>query len=178
MGWSQPVVDRLAGLLLQNNITINFHSNFLKGFLNSLFRPFNHFNLVHYVRPNSEYFKIIWNIIFQIDTDTPLKPNQKIYTLRSHLLPSLLHYLIFNSISLKSLSASDTKIRSAVRQCLRLPKDTPVAFFHAGVKAGGLGILQIKNGCRLLESIECRQWWHSPGPMRMSFCLMLWKITA
>ena len=63
----------------------------------------------------------------------------------------MLAYLTFNSISLKSLSDSDTKIRSDVRQWLRLPKDSPVAFF---------------------------QWWHSPGPMRMSFCLMLWKITA
>ena len=75
----------------------------------------------------------------------PLKPNKKMYTLRSQLIPCLVHYLTFNSISLKSLSASDTKIRSVVRQWLRLPKDTPVAFFHAGVKAGGLGILQLRK---------------------------------
>ena len=80
----------------------------------------------------------------------PLKPNQKMYTLRSHLKPSLMHYLALNSISLKSLSASDTKIRSAVRQWLRFPKDTPVAFFHAGDSE----YCSSENGCRLLESID------------------------
>ena len=66
-------------------------------------------------------------------------------------MPSLVHYLTFNSISLKSLSASDTKIRSAVRQWLRLPKDTPVAFFHAGVKAGGLEILQLRKWAPIIR---------------------------
>ena len=71
--------------------------------------------------------------------------NSILYTLRSHLIPSLAHYLTFNTISLKSLSASDNKIRSAVRQWIRLLKDTPVAFFHLGVKDGGLGILQLRK---------------------------------
>ena len=53
----------------------------------------------------------------------PLKPNKKMYTHRSHLIPSLAHFITFNSISLKSLSASNTKIRSAGRQWLYLPKD-------------------------------------------------------
>ena len=60
-------------------------------------------------------------------------------------------YLTLNSISLKSLSASDTKIRSAVRQWLRLPKDTPVAFSHAGVKDGGLGLLQLRKWVTIIR---------------------------
>ena len=36
-----------------------------------------------------------------------------------------------------------------------------------------------ENWCRKsLESKECRQWWHSPSAVRMSFCLMLWMITT
>ena len=32
-----------------------------------------------------------------------------------------------------------------------LPKDTPVAFFHAGVKAGGLGILQLRKWVSIIR---------------------------
>ena len=57
----------------------------------------------------------------------------------------------------------------------------PVAFFHAGVKAENSDYCSLENGCRSLESVEsveCRQRCHSPSPMKMSFCSMLWKITA
>ena len=80
--------------------------------------------------------------------------------------PTCKHYLTFISISLKSFSVS------AVRQCLRLPKDTPVAFFHAGRLADS-EYCSSENGCRSLESIECWQWWHSPSLMKMSFWSML-----
>ena len=39
-----------------------------------------------------------------------------------------------------TLLAIDRNIRRVVRQTLRLPEDTPVAFFHAQVADGGLGI--------------------------------------
>ena len=34
---------------------------------------------------------------------------------------------------------------------LRLPKDTPVAFFHAGVKDGGLGILPLRKWSPIIK---------------------------
>ena len=105
----------------------------------------------------------------------PLKPNHKMYTLRSHLIPSLVHYLTFNSISLKSLSASDTKIRFAVRQW---PKTRRLLSSMRESRLEDLEYCSSENRCRSLESIECRQWWHSPDPMRMSFCLMLRMLTA
>ena len=41
---------------------------------------------------------------------------------------------------LRLLRDLDIKLRRSVRQWLRLPKDTPLAYFHADVKDGGLGI--------------------------------------
>ena len=67
-----------------------------------------------------------------------------------------------------------------VRQWLRLPKDTWVAFFQEGVKDGGLGILQLRKWVPIIKINRKSKaaLWHSSSPMRMSFCLMLWKITA
>ena len=102
----------------------------------------------------------------------PLKPNQKMYTLGPHQIPILVYYLTFTSISLKSLNASDTKIRSAVRQWLRLPKICRLLSSTQVSRLENSDYCSSENGCRSLESIECQQWWHSPSPMRMSFCGM------
>ena len=75
----------------------------------------------------------------------PLVPCQRVYILRIHLLPSLVHFLTFGIISLKSLNSADVAIRKSVRKWLRLPKDTPNAFLHATIKMGGMGILQLRR---------------------------------
>lgn len=74
----------------------------------------------------------------------PLVPCQRVYILRTHLLPSLVHFLTFEAINLKSLNSADVAIRKSVRKWLRLPKDTPNAFLHAPIKMGGMGILQLR----------------------------------
>ena len=75
-------------------------------------------------------------------SQAPLMPCQRVYILRTHLLPSLVHFLTFGTIRLELLNSADVAIRKSVRKWLRLPKDTPNAFLHATIKMGGMGILQ------------------------------------
>ena len=75
----------------------------------------------------------------------PLKPCQRLYIIKTHLLPSLVHYLTFEKLALGSLNDADVAIRGSVRRWLRLPKDTMNAFLHASVRFGGLGVLQLRR---------------------------------
>lgn len=64
--------------------------------------------------------------------------------LRVHLIPRLLHRLVLGEVSRRMLESLDLKVRDAVRKWLRLPKDTPTAFFHAKESDGGLAIPRIR----------------------------------
>uniref|UniRef100_A0A8C7YCS3 ribonuclease H n=1 Tax=Oryzias sinensis TaxID=183150 RepID=A0A8C7YCS3_9TELE len=73
-------------------------------------------------------------------TRAPLKPQQRVSILRNFLIPRLIHKLVLSVIYKQTLKSMDQLVRAAVRKWLRLPKDTPTAFFHAAILDGGLGI--------------------------------------
>ena len=85
-------------------------------------------------------------------TKAPMKPQQRIYALRTHLIPSLWHPLTFMSTGKMYLKSLDVRIRGACRRWLKMPKDTPKAFFHAEPGRGGLGIPQIEFRTHLLKT--------------------------
>ena len=70
----------------------------------------------------------------------PLKPHQRLYIAAYHLLPKCQHQLVLVPASTKYLEWLDRMVRSALRSWLKLPKDTPIPFFHAPVVEGGLGV--------------------------------------
>lgn len=70
----------------------------------------------------------------------PLKPQQRMYLLRVHLIPSLYHQLVLDEAKPSLMRYLDRVVRAAVRQWLRLPHDCPRALFHADASAGGLGL--------------------------------------
>ena len=70
----------------------------------------------------------------------PLKPQQLMYILRRHVIPSMYHQLVLTDCTKKLLTFLDIKIRGAVRRWLKLPKDTSNFFIHAPVVEGGLGM--------------------------------------
>ena len=96
-----------------------------------------------------------------------LKPQEKLYVIRVHLIPKLIHALSMGTLLRKDLSAMDKMIRHSLRGksgMLHLPKTIPVAFFYAPVKDGGLGLMRLRHSIpsivlhrfgRLLES-GCR----------------------
>lgn len=70
----------------------------------------------------------------------PLKPQQRVHILKAYVIPRHQHKLVLSRTSAKSLKRLDIVVRQRVRKWLSLPKDVPVAYLHAPVKAGGLGI--------------------------------------
>ena len=74
----------------------------------------------------------------------PLKPQQRLFILRVHLLPSLYHELVLSSYYKKLLQYLDRRSREAVRRWLHLPHDVPQPFFHARAVDGGLGIPELQ----------------------------------
>jgi len=77
-------------------------------------------------------------------SQSPLKPQQKLFALRTVLIPSLYHKLTLGSMSLGVLRKCDKLVRSIVRKWLDLPMDIPTAFFHAPHASGGLGVPSIR----------------------------------
>lgn len=73
-------------------------------------------------------------------TRAPLKPQQRLKILRCFLVTRFYHLLVLSGCTLKVLRQLDLQVRAAVRRWLRLPKDVPVAYFHAHCRDGGLGI--------------------------------------
>ncbi|KAF8794330.1 Retrovirus-related Pol polyprotein type-2 like protein [Argiope bruennichi] len=73
-----------------------------------------------------------------------LKPQQKFFFLVKHLLKSLYHQLTFAKLYSGMLKKLDVSVRKFVRSILHLPKDVPVAAFHANTCDGGLGVPSLR----------------------------------
>jgi hypothetical protein len=77
-----------------------------------------------------------------------LKPQQRLYVLRVHLIPKLIFRLCMSKVSGRKLTKLDRCIRNALtgkKGILHLPGDTPVSFFHAPLPSGGLGLLRLRH---------------------------------
>lgn len=61
-------------------------------------------------------------------------------SLNRHLIPAFYHQLTLAPCADKYLEWIDGSVRSAIRSWLKLPKDTPNAFFHPEIADGGLGV--------------------------------------
>lgn len=85
-------------------------------------------------------------------TQSPLKPQQRLFALRTVLIPQLYHRLTLGSVSLGVLRKCDRLIRSIVRKWLNLPLDVPAAFFHTPHSHGGLGIPSIRWTAPMLRT--------------------------
>lgn len=57
---------------------------------------------------------------------TPLKQQQKLIALITHLLPHYMYGLVLGGCSHQFLRSIDTKVRAGVRRWLKLPRDKPV----------------------------------------------------
>lgn len=75
----------------------------------------------------------------------PLKPQQRMYLLRVHLIPSLFHQLgLGDSVTKGMLGRLDRLVRKFVRQWLKFPKDAPIPLFYARASDGGLGLQELQ----------------------------------
>lgn len=78
-------------------------------------------------------------ILLQI-RKAPLKPQQRLELTREHLLPKFTHALVLGNAHRNTLKRMDNAIRQSIRDWLRLPPDTPTAYFHTACSLGGLGV--------------------------------------
>ena len=73
----------------------------------------------------------------------PLKPQQRLFFLRVHVIPGLYHELVLCRYSKSLLVNLDRKVRLSVRRWLHLPHDVPKPMFHAHTAEGGLGLPEL-----------------------------------
>jgi hypothetical protein len=71
----------------------------------------------------------------------PLTPQQRLEFLKNNVLTKHLHTLVLGRTTITKLRELDLKIRKIVRKWLSLQNDTPIAYFHASVSSGGLGLM-------------------------------------
>ena len=79
-----------------------------------------------------------------IDLEYTLTPQQILFILKNHLLPSMLHTITFsNVLYLNSLNTMDRSILLFVRIWLRLPSDTSLGVFYAPSSVDGIAITRL-----------------------------------
>ena len=84
-------------------------------------------------------------------TSAPLKPEQRLFLLRNHVIPGALHTLVLGICGRTVLKRLDQSVRKCVRGWLNLPPDAPDAFIHAHVRDGGLGVLELSMKIPLMR---------------------------
>ena len=77
-------------------------------------------------------------------TKALLKPQQRLFVLRTNILPALLHQLVLAEYTEGYLDSLDLMVRSKVRLWLKLPHDTVTPFFYANYRDGGLGLVCLR----------------------------------
>ncbi|GBN08412.1 Retrovirus-related Pol polyprotein from type-2 retrotransposable element R2DM [Araneus ventricosus] len=74
----------------------------------------------------------------------PVKAQQRIWILRSILLPKIFHLLVLSSIQAGHLAKLDARIRAFVRKVLYLSADCPNAYLHAAVSDSELSVPSLR----------------------------------
>lgn len=82
-----------------------------------------------------------------------------------HLIPALYHQLTLAPCTDKYFGWIDKSIRSAIRSWLKLPKDTPTAFFLAEIVDGGLGVPLFSQTIPLLKQKRIENLCRSENPV-------------
>lgn len=98
-------------------------------------------------------------------SSAPLKPQQRLYIAAYYLLPKCHHQLALSPSPAKYLRWLDRTVRAALRSWLKLPKNTPVPFFHAPVVEGGLGVTLHELVVLLVRAKRLSRMDESPDPV-------------
>lgn len=91
----------------------------------------------------TKYLDDVAPVLKRLDK-SPLKPQQKLFALRTCLIPRMFHKLSLGLVSLGRLRTLDIAVRDMVRTWLRLPGDVPIAHFHGAISDGGLGLPSLR----------------------------------
>lgn len=81
-------------------------------------------------------------------SSAPLKPQQRLYMLKTNLIPTMYHQLVLTATTKKSLTWLDRSVRAATRSWLKLPHGTPKEYFE-------LRYFELRS---LMEALELLAW--------------------
>lgn len=87
----------------------------------------------------------------------PLKPQQRLMFLRTVIVPRYLHSLILGRTNITKLKRYDRLIRMNIRKWMRFPNDTPLAYFYADVKSGGMGVPCLSQQVPIIKSSRLKK---------------------
>ena len=87
----------------------------------------------------------------------PLKPQQRIYIIRAHLLPKLHHQLVLSRSRGGVLNILHRVVRKSVRAWLGLPHDATNSFIHTDIKHGGFGIPALRLTIPFMKRARLRR---------------------
>lgn len=110
-------------------------------------------------------------------TRAPLKPQQRMFALRTLVLPKVYHKLTLGGVQVGCLRRTDTMIRHYVRRWLRLPQDIPMAFLYAAVKDGGLGVPSLRWQVPLIRRSRLNAL-NLPGPLTCADFFVVNEVDA
>ncbi|GAA50884.1 retrovirus-related Pol polyprotein from type-1 retrotransposable element R2 [Clonorchis sinensis] len=90
-------------------------------------------------------------------TRAPLKPHQRMEITMNYLIRRLTYSLVLGQVHRNTLKRLDNYIRQSIRGWLRLPKDTPISYIHAGNNMGDLRRVRmvklLSTQCRVLRNV-------------------------
>ena len=87
------------------------------------------------------------------------------FILRVHLVPKIIFHAGIGQLHKNTLLRLDRTIRETIRLWLKLPKDTPTAFFHTRAREGGLQIWQLDKWIPLLKERQRQRLLNSVHPI-------------
>jgi hypothetical protein len=104
---------------------------------------------------------VVENLLLKLK-QARLRPNQRLYLLVNHLIPSILHELILGRITAGLLTTLDNKIKRFVKEILHLSNWVADGFIYLPVKQGGLGIPLLRQFVprillKRLEKLRCAE---------------------
>ncbi|QQP40659.1 Retrovirus-related Pol polyprotein from type-2 retrotransposable element R2DM-like Protein [Caligus rogercresseyi] len=76
---------------------------------------------------------------------TNISLQHKYWCLRDFLLPRFVYELSLGRVGTRDIETADHLVREFMRSLGRLPRCTPVEFFHAPTSMGGLGLMQFRS---------------------------------
>ena len=95
----------------------------------------------------------------------PLKPQQRVFILGQHLVPSLLHKLVLGKVYRTQLARLDRTIRCFVRASVKMPGDAANALLYSDVPRSGLGIPHLSSLVPLMKQKRLESLLNSSDPL-------------
>lgn len=121
---------------------------------------------------------------------SPLKPEQKMFYLRTFLLPTLFHEAVLSRVTTAILEVWDQQVKSFVKRILYLPRWAIDGYIYLPVRKAGLGIPRLRYTIPRLLLNRCKRLQESNHPLipewlktakcvaLMSTCEKLLKVQA